>query len=69
MSAYKLINCTETLHVGRTLQHSMMLPEIVSIQIDVLSTLLQYQVEGSVSLQLYHIQQLWLLIPRPRNSL
>jgi len=47
----------------------MMLPQPVAIQTDVLSTLLQYQGEGTVSVQLCLVQQLWLLLPRPRNRL
>jgi len=47
----------------------MMLPETVAIQTDVLSTLLEYQAEGSASVQMYLVQQLWLLFPRPGNRL
>ena len=45
----------------------MLLPKTVAIQTDVLSILLWYPGEGSVSVQLYLVQQIWLLLPRPRN--
>lgn len=66
MSAYKLIKYKLCMRVE---QYStcMMLPEPVAIQTDVLGTLSQYQGEGSVSVQLYLVQQLQLLLPRPRN--